>query len=1075
MKYKFLKYVFLILPLFVNEPIKAQNPRFESYNILEDRRDLEVNAILQDKKGYVWLGTNSGLFKYDGVDFKKFTTSDSLYSNKISTLHQDPQERIWIGHFSGKISYMENGMIIKFNPEEGLPKDEISSFFSANDSILWFTTYGEGIYNYKGENRKRLYNISTGDGLLDNYVYTVTQNGKGDFYMATDQGISIYNFKKDSFVNRIAMKDGLPDNIVKDLIIINENLWIGMEDGGICKYDLETNQFTYFSDWHYGSINNFVYYSDNEIWISTKRNGIIKFQPKSENNIHYSHYDENLGLSDSRTNTIFLDREKNIWIGTKSGLSIRKNNHFTFLNEKDGFDINHIFNFTIDNAGKYWVASQKGLYRIGFSKMGVLQKEKLFTNTPYESISFISLYKDNEGYIWSGTYGYGVFRINPESLDYTRYTTEDGLTDNNVINITGKNKVVWFSTLGGGISKFSQKNNEFKNYTVNNGLTSNYIYSIFIDSQDRKWISTDGGGVMYLKNGKLEPFSDSSSSFDSDLVYQVTEDIHKNLWFNTGDNALVGYTGERFIFLNNNNGLKTSSIQSLLPDEYGNLIIVSNEGVDKYNVSDSSFEYNGENDGVAHWEPNLNSFYKDSNGNMWIGTNNGLIKYDAKAAGQIQVKPKIFITQKMVNFEEANPGKRNFRYNENHITFYYNALWYQSSGELTYRYKLKGYDLNWSPESSVRMTRYSNLPPGNYEFVVQVKYAGGKWIESPESRFSFIIKPPFWKTTWFIISAIILLLVGIYVFIQLRVRKLRKDRDRLEEEVRKRTAEIQRQKEEIETQRDEIEAQRDNVVQQRNQIEKQNKEITSSIHYASRIQNAVLPPETYLSKFLGEHFILFKPRDIVSGDFYYLNTKYDKVIVAAADCTGHGVPGAFMSMLGTSLLNHILSQLENDFTAGEILTKLRDEVKNALRQSQDDSNQSKDGMDISLVVFRRGDRNINYAGAYNPLTIVRNKEIIRHKGDPMPIGIHIKEKEHFTDHEVKVQEDDMVYLYSDGYQDQFGGEHKKKFLPKNLRTKLVEIADKPVAKQKELLNQSFEDWRGDNSQIDDVLVIGFRI
>jgi serine phosphatase RsbU (regulator of sigma subunit) len=373
------------------------------------------------------------------------------------------------------------------------------------------------------------------------------------------------------------------------------------------------------------------------------------------------------------------------------------------------------------------------------------------------------------------------------------------------------------------------------------------------------------------------------------------------------------------------------------------------------------------------------------------------------------------------------------------------------------------------------MTRYSNLPPGEYEFIVQVKYAGGRWIESPESRFSFTIKPPFWKTTWFIIAAILLVLIGIYAFIQLRVRKLRRDRDRLEEEVRKRTAEIQRQKEEIETQRDEIEAQRDNVVQQRNQIEKQNKEITSSIHYASRIQNAVLPPEPFLGKFLGEHFILFKPRDIVSGDFYYVNTKYDKVIVAAADCTGHGVPGAFMSMLGTSLLNHILSQMENDFTAGEILTKLRDEVKNALRQSQDDSNQAKDGMDISLVVFRRGDRTIHYAGAYNPLTIVRNKEIIRHKGDPMPIGIHIKEKEHFTDHEIEVQKDDMLYLYSDGYQDQFGGERRKKFLPKNLRAKLVEISDKPVTTQKEMLNQSFLDWKGDTPQVDDVLVIGFRI
>ena len=182
-----------------------------------------------------------------------------------------------------------------------------------------------------------------------------------------------------------------------------------------------------------------------------------------------------------------------------------------------------------------------------------------------------------------------------------------------------------------------------------------------------------------------------------------------------------------------------------------------------------------------------------------------------------------------------------------------------------------------------------------------------------------------------------------------------------------------------------------------------------------------------------------------------------------------------MSMLGTSLLNHILSQFDAEFDAGDILTELRAEVKSALRQSSEDDKRSKDGMDISLCVLKKGSNKIHYSGAYNPLIIIRNKEIIKYKGDPMPIGIHIKEKDHFTDHELEVQKGDMIYMYSDGYQDQFGGPQKRKFLPKNLREKLVEVSDKSMEEQRKELDRTFEEWRSDNSQIDDVLVMGFRV
>lgn len=1075
MKTNFCYTTSFILIILLLSPVlsKTQNPRFDTYKLMDNRKKAEVNTIFQDDKGYIWVGTPYGLIKHDGKEFITFTEKDSLYTNQISTINQDHKNRMWIGHTSGEITYKTGKKFKKFSPEEGLPKEEISSFYFDHDSIMWFSTLGEGVYYYKGKHRKRLYNLNTNDGLLDDYVYSITQDREGRFYFATDRGISVYHSKKDTFPEEITMSDGLPDNIVKHMIIRDNMLWIGMEDGGICVYNLHNDKFFTFPDWEFGSINNFIILSDNELWVSTERKGVIKCKIENQK-VQYSVYDNKLGLASKRTRTIFKDREKNIWIGTRNGLSIRKNTHFEFLSSNDGFNIKHIFSFTIDDQGNYWIASQKGLYVIEINKMGMMKQRKLFTDTKLGKTSFVSLFKDKNGYIWAGTYGYGVFKINPQSFEYKNYTSSDGLSNNNVIHITGNDNELWFSTLGGGVSNLNMKTEKFKNFASKDGLTSSYVYSVYIDSLDRKWVSTDGGGVLYIKNDSINSFSNSIFSSENKIVYQVIGDKAGNLWFNSPGKGLIKYNGKDFFTYNVENGLKTNSIQSIVPDGHRNILIISNQGVDKLNIQDSSLKYHGEAYGVAYWEPNLNAFYKDSVNNIWIGTKKGLLKYNAGVASSDTVLPKIFITKKVVNFEEAEASTKVFNYNENHITFHYNALWFQTSRELNYRYRLKGYDLSWNPATEVRMATYSNLPPGEYTFQVQVEYAGGKWIGTKNSQYHFTIKPPFWKTTWFIVASILIILAGIYIFIKLRLRKLRRDKERLEKEVRKRTEEIQKQKEEIETQRDEIEAQRDSVVKQRNQIEKQNDEIKASILYASRIQAAVLPPKESFGQHFGEHFILFKPKDIVSGDFYYLNTKDDKIIVAAADCTGHGVPGAFMSVLGTSLLNHILSQVDSDFTAGDILTRLRAEVKKALGQSKDDS-EAKDGMDISLCVMKKGANKIHYAGAYNPLIIVRNKKVIRYKGDPMPIGVHIKEKEYFTDHELEIQKGDMVYMYSDGYQDQFGGSDNRKFLPKNLRSKLLEISDKTMHEQQKILDQVFEDWKGEKKQLDDVLVIGLRI
>jgi serine phosphatase RsbU (regulator of sigma subunit) len=304
-------------------------------------------------------------------------------------------------------------------------------------------------------------------------------------------------------------------------------------------------------------------------------------------------------------------------------------------------------------------------------------------------------------------------------------------------------------------------------------------------------------------------------------------------------------------------------------------------------------------------------------------------------------------------------------------------------------------------------------------------------------------------------------LVSFLVYYIYRGYKIKKDANiRLEEKNRTITA----QKNEIEKQRDEVAAQRD-------QIAYQKKHITDSIMYAKRIQTALIPSLELFSDKL-EHFVLYKPLAIVSGDFYWVSTKKDNIqIIIAADCTGHGVPGAFMSMLGVTMLNEIVNG-KHIIMPDQIIENLREGIIKSLKQVVDEDT-VKDGMDIAVCVVDFKENLLWYAGANNPLYLVRGGELIHYRPDKMPVAIHYK-MDPFTLHRIELRKNDTFYIFSDGYCDQFGGPKQKKFMSMQLKETLVALSGKSMLQQGERLNEIFEEWRGDNPQVDDVTLIGVR-
>ncbi|TRX70917.1 response regulator [Carboxylicivirga sp. M1479] len=256
-----------------------------------------------------------------------------------------------------------------------------------------------------------------------------------------------------------------------------------------------------------------------------------------------------------------------------------------------------------------------------------------------------------------------------------------------------------------------------------------------------------------------------------------------------------------------------------------------------------------------------------------------------------------------------------------------------------------------------------------------------------------------------------------------------------------------------------------------NKIRTVNKKLTDSIEYAKKIQNASLPSQDYLNKVLPEHFIMLRPRDIVSGDFYWVEQTGNELIIVAADCTGHGVPGAFMSMFGVAYLHEIVGK--NGITQpAEIINELRRIVIESLKQ--DENSEVKDGMDISVIKIDKTAQTIDFAGAFNDMLLIRNKEMQIYQADHMPVSIGEVNKP-YTNHTIPYKKDDCVYLYSDGYPSQFGGPNDKKLMQKGFRSLLLENHQHPMPQQGDIYNNFFDMWKGINDQIDDVLVMGLRL
>ncbi len=567
-------------------------------------------------------------------------------------------------------------------------------------------------------------------------------------------------------------------------------------------------------------------------------------------------------------------------------------------------------------------------------------------------------------------------------------------------------------------------------------------------------------------------------------LYSITADNNKTIWL--GGNSLVyqmtpGSNGEKYTY-------KTYSVQNDYPNKYfvkniNDTLFLFTEGrIFCFNITKNSFdEYSRSKQGAGEKanyiisQPGIAWF---NDGEEWI-----YMPADARVKPGDAAMLKIFDKINSVSLSdkylwtvtgsnqvfriELNRNisvqgdvdlfVRNINNNEGEYFRISNAVLgrgdntvsidlvspgYLRQNSTQYQYLLEGIMSEWSRWST--SSTITLMPPaGSHKLLVRAKDIWGNISDTQTLKFT--IREPFTQSTAFYILILIVVLSLVLFVSRLREQKLIKEKLVLEEKVQERTKEIQAQKEEI----------------------------TSSIEYASRIQRAMLPMEDMYKKNFPEHFIIFKPRDIVSGDFYWIGEDEKRVYFTVADCTGHGVPGAFMSTLGMSTLHEIITNQEN-LTAAGVLNLLRNKIKTSLHQTGKEG-EAADGMDIAFCILHKDKKTLEFSGAYNPLIIFQNGELREFKADRMPIGIYYGEKETFTNNEIKVSKGDVLYIFSDGLCDQFGGLTGTKFKLANLKKLLIEINMKPLTDQKYLIETEFSRWKGSYAQVDDISMVGVKI
>lgn len=825
--------IFLIIPFSICIPQKKDL----SFNLISIEQGLSqstVFCILQDKRGFMWFGTNDGLNKFDGYNITVYKPDpvipNSLSGNRIFTIFEDSKGELWIGTDGGLnkfnrdkeefIHYTYN----EHNPNS-IPDNHVTCIKEDNEQYLWIGT-NNGLAKFDTKNNKfTIYKNNAIDkfSLSNNYVWVIYNDKAGNLWIGTDSLLNKYNKQTGKFY-RFNFAPGEPKIVAKNTIFaICEDaegiLWVATRSG-LNRFDKKNNSFVHLNSnpkdpnaLSQDNIYSLLIDKSKNLWVGTLGGGLNKLtvipSVKSKASLYkFEHYSNNSknqkSLSNNYVWSIYEDKAGALWIGTDIGLNrydpqLEKFNVY----QNNPFDINSLCSNVVtsileDNTGQLWIGSNRGLNKYDPVKM----KYTLYINNPAEKTSISnnyirSIHEDRNGIIWIGTNGGGLNKYDRKTNRFKKYGYDaqniNSISDDKVISICeDKEGILWLGTLG-GLNRFdpkSEKIQRFKNDPKNsNSLSHNYIFSVFEDSNNELWIGTSFGLNRYSKkeNKFTRYFAEANkpNSISNNLIMSIYQDHAGTMWFGT-NGGLNKYDKEKncFYHYTEKTILFNDVIYGILEDSKGYLWLSTNKGLAQFNAATNYIKNYTKDDGLQSNQFSTGAYYKNSKGKMYFGGINGMNEFFPENIIKNSYIPPVVLTDfrisnKSINLNNSTTLTKSITetqeieltYKENVFSFEFAALSYTLPQDNEYSYMMEGFDKDWIKSGNRRFVTYTNLDPGEYVFKVKGANNDGVWNEQG-IQILITVAPPVWKTWWFILLSSLLVLILIGLIISYRMKAL---------------------------------------------------------------------------------------------------------------------------------------------------------------------------------------------------------------------------------------------------------------------------------------------------------------
>ena len=1034
----------------------GQKFNLTNYSTKDGLSSQNVNNIFEDDKGYIWFATQSGVCYYNGSEFVDFIPDEILNSIDAVFVKQDKSGRIWIGTNADGLFIYDFKKITHYSEKNGLPSNIVRSLFFDKDNTPWILT-SNGVA--KLVNNKIITVIDPKKKFADG-VLSMTQTADGTYWFGS-QGNGLIKLKKDIYSYNVGKSD-IIDDYIFSMNASGDSIYIGTTNQGlIIGYNNQFNKapLPALKDaW----ISNVIPQKDRLCIISSS--GLFYYNYDCE----YSQVTEANGITSNDLYHGMLDREGNFWLASGVGVSCLRHENLITYDEDSGLsDVKTTILYKLKD-GRIII----GTYGNGINIIEKSGEIKHIENPALDNIRITALLENtdkNELWVGAENSDEGIIILDTEYSQFTVKRTIKTIKKLPLQTVTkidiDKQGNTWVSTFNAGLFKINQGDTTI--YNASNLLPSDEVYTFYIDNKDDVWISLYQKGVYKLVGNKISNIS-KSLGLKEKVVLAINQDSKGNIYFGNKTRGLTIIDNKNNVQeFTKLNGLLSNSISTINIDE-NSIWCGTSKGLNKLKLNGNKvllLESYNERNGLINPEIEENGLLVISN-QVWIASSTGLSSLEISTntstpePSKMEVQSiKLFFQARDWTTKEALshnqwgvPTSLNLNYKQNHLTFQFNTL---TANPVTYSVMLEGIDNTWSPYSDLKEVTYSSILPGNYTFRVRSIDAYGH--ESIELSIPIQINPAIWNRWWFRLLFVLILSAIIYYYIQHRIKKFKEQRIKLEQIVKERTNEAVKATELAEKQKDIVEL--------------KNKEIIDSIEYAQRIQSAIFPSKPSLEAAFENHFIYYQPKDIVAGDFYWHLTRDNCELIAVADCTGHGVPGALMSVFCYNALNKAVNQF-NLTTPSDILDKTREIILQEL--AKNDVNM-KDGMDISLASIDKANNKIEWAGANSPIWIFKSDsdETFETKGDKQPIGAHIEYKP-YVNHTITIEKNDLVVLFTDGYIDQFGGERGKKFMSSRFKKLFIECKSKSMKEIEANVSETFQEWKSAEEQVDDVCVFAYR-